>query len=283
MNPADERIALAGTAELQAPLRRSRLFRLGLAAGIVALGAAALVLALLRPGIPSLLPAGSDGVIVLDVSGSIGPRDYRQLAQALDEATADKRRYGLVVFSDVAYEVFPPGSHSGQLRAVRRFFVPARTERPRIGTTRGQGALYLASPWTAAFTGGTVISRGLELASSIIERDRLRRPSVLLISDLTFDPKDVGSIERALGWYRGHRVPLRIVALAPPGRTAAFFDTFEDASEVRVAQPVSAIVSRRSEQAASSTLPVLLGASCLVLLLVLAANEIACGRLTWAR
>jgi hypothetical protein len=282
MSAASERVGLAGTAELEGPLRRSRLLRLGLAAALLALFAGALWLAVQRPGLPSLLPEGSDGVIVLDVSGSIGPRDYRQLAQALDEANSEKRRYGLVVFSDLAYEVFPPGSHPGQLRAVRRFFVPARETRHRLGTTRVGRRLYPASPWSVAFTGGTLISRGLDLASRIIERDALRDPAVLLISDLTYDPKDVGAIERALASFRRNRIPLRVVALAPAGRTTEFFDTFEDAARVGVAQPVTSVVSRRSSEAASTTAPLLLAGTCLLLLALLAANELACGRLSWA-
>ena len=89
---------------------------------------------------PTLLARGADGVIILDVSGSVGPREYRQVVEALDEAAASGRRYGLVAFSDVAYEVFPPGSDPAQVRALRRFFTPLpRGRRQRLGVLTSGG------------------------------------------------------------------------------------------------------------------------------------------------
>ncbi len=282
MRRPHERIPLAGTSGLRATLRRSLALRLGLAAALVAALAGTLTLALRRPELPTLLPKGSDGVIVLDVSGSIGPREYRQLGQALDEAASEDRRYGLVAFSDVAYEVFPPVTDRAQLQAIRRFFVPAkRAKRREFGTSRAGGKVYLGSPWTAAFSGGTRISFGLNTALDVIRRDELERPTVLLISDLDYDPRDGGLIEQALADYRRERITLRIVALGTARGTEEFFQSLDQAAGVRTVRPVGS-ASRRSEARVSASEPLLLGAACVLLLLLVATNELVCGRLTWS-
>jgi hypothetical protein len=277
-----DRIPLAGAGELRRELRISRALRTGIALALAGLLAAALALALDRRKLPSLLPTGSDGVIVLDVSGSVGPREYGQLAQALDEAVTERRRYGLVIFSDVAYEVFPPGTDPDQVRAVRRFFVPSRTRARPLGTFRVGDAVYLASPWTGAFTGGTRISFGLELAHAIVRRDRLRRPAVLLISDLEYEPRDVAAVERVLARYARDRIPLRVVGLQAPARAQEFFDRVQDLPGTRLAEPAVPVEPAVSRRQGSVEAPVALGAACLGLLLLLAANELACGRLTWS-
>jgi hypothetical protein len=277
-----DRIPLAGAGELRRELRLSRGLRAGIALALAGLLAAALALALDRPKPPSLLPTGADGVIVLDVSGSIGPREYGQLAQALDEAVTERRRYGLVVFSDVAYEVFPPGTDPAQVRAVRRFFVPSRARARPLGTFRVGNDIYLASPWTGAFTGGTRISFGLALAHYIVRRDRLRRPAVLLLSDLQSDPRDFASIERVLAQYARDRIPLRVVGLQAPARTQEFFDRVRDLPGAGLAEPALPVEPAVDRRPGSIETPVALAAACLGLLLLLAANELACGRLTWS-
>ena len=277
-----DRIPLAGAGELRRELRISRVLRAGIALALATLLAAALALALDRPKPPSLLPSGSDGVIVLDVSSSVGPREYGQLSQALDEAVTERRRYGLVVFSDVAYEVFPPGTDPAQVRAVRRFFVPSRARARPLGTFRVGDAVYLASPWTGAFIGGTRISLGLALAHQIVRRDRLRRPAVLLLSDLESDPRDFGAIERVLAQYARDRIPLRVVGLQARDRAQEFFDRVRDLPGTRLAEPAVPVEPTVDRRHGSVEAPVALGAACLGLLLLLAANELACGRLTWS-
>jgi len=281
--PEHDRIPLAASDGLAGALQRSRLLRLGLAAALLVTLLGALALALRRPDVPALLPPGTDGVVVLDVSGSIGPSDYRQLTQALDEASAEDRRYGLVAFSDVAYEVFPPGTDRAQLRAMRRFFVPSKTAKRRsIGTSRVGSQVYLASPWSAAFSGGTVISKGLRLAREVIRRDGLPNPAVLLISDLDFDARDAANIDRALAQYAREKIALQIVALGDTQETDYFLAAFERAGGTETSDPVASFRGSRSEARATAREPLLLGGVCLLLLLLLGANELACGRLTWS-
>ena len=290
MTASARRIPLAGTEHVRPVLRRARVLRLALATALAASLALALALALDRREPPSLLQSGSDGVLVLDVSGSIGPREHRQLAAALDEAIAAKRRYGLVVFSDVAYEVFPPGTDPEQVRAIRRFFVPARGEKRRLGTFSTGGRLYLASPWTPSFSGGTRISSGLELARRIVERDALRRPAVLLISDLQYDPGDYGAILDVATRYARDGVRLGLVGLGPRSRTNRFLNTLGDVGGSNVESVGSLVGAGAARNSASddpplvarADAPLLLVGVCLVLLLLLAANELAFRRLTWS-
>ena len=84
------RIPLAEVDTYGTALRRTRRLRLGLAAALVAVAAAALAAAwALRPAKPSLLPPGTSGVIVLDVSSSIGVRTHKQIAHTLASAAPD--------------------------------------------------------------------------------------------------------------------------------------------------------------------------------------------------
>lgn len=274
------RVPLAGTDELRADLRRSRLVRLGLAVALVAVLAAAIFAARGESAAPTLVASGSDGVIVLDASGSVGPREYRQLVRALDEASESGRRYGLVVFSDVAYEVFPPGTDPAQVKALRRFFVPmrGRPARSGLGVLRTGGQTYRASVWTGALTGGTRISLGLALARTIVRRDRITKPSVVLISDLDYDQQDFTPLELIIATYAREQLPVRVVALSPERRAGLLLDRFREVPSVANAK-VSYV--RSAEASAEGDAPYVLGALAALLLLLLAANELACGRLTW--
>lgn len=273
------RIPLAGTAELRSDLRRSRLLRLGLAVALLATLAGAVVAARGENAEPTLLASGADGVIILDVSGSVGPREYRQVVRALDEAAASGRRYGLVAFSDVAYEVFPPGSDPAQVRALQRFFVPVTGPgRQRLGLLTSGNRTYRASVWTGPLTGGTRISRGLALARTIVRRDKIRNPAVLLVSDLDYDQQDFTPLEQMIAVYARERIPMRVIALSPERRAGLLLDRFRELPSV-----VNADVSfvRAAEARAESDRPVVLAALAGLVLVLLAANELACGRLTW--
>jgi Mg-chelatase subunit ChlD len=272
-------VPLAGTDELRADLRRSRLLRLGLAAALVAALAGAFLAARGESATPTLVATGSDGVIVLDVSGSVGPREYRQLVRALDEAAESGRRYGLVAFSDVAYEVFPPGTDAAQVRALRRFFVPVRGRlRGGLGVLNTGGRTYRASVWTGALTGGTRISRGLALARTIIRRDRITNPSVVLISDLDFDQQDFTPLEVIIQTYARERLPIRVVALSPERRAGLLLDRFREVPSVAGAEVAYVGAAEASAEGGRPIALAVLGA---LLLLLLGANELACGRLTW--
>ena len=277
-----QRIPLATTTELRRPLLVTRTARIGLALAAFAVLAAALAVALKGGGRPpALVSRGSDGVIVLDVSGSIGPREYRRLAGALSDAVSSGRRYGLVVFSDVAYEVFPPGTDPAQVIAVRRFFVARKKGESRLGTMRVLDSFYLGSPWTGAFTGGTRISEGLKVARQVIERDRIPNGAVVLMSDLNYDSFDVGAIEREMFAYSRKHLSLRIIGLSPARSRQVFFDRLRELPGIQAVN-TTATLGSGSLAAERQPPPFALVGLGLALLGLLAVNELALARLMWA-
>jgi hypothetical protein len=204
--------------------RRARaVTRLRLALAAVALAAAAAFLAAsLRPAPApaALLPPSSSGVVVLDVSASISSDTYARIGATLDRLIRSDGAYGLVLFSDTAYQALPPHTPARELRPLRRFF--------EVGRQEGSGALPEAprSPWTQAFGAGTRISTGLELALEVIRRDRLVDPAVLLVSDLDDDSGDVERVSRLAIAYRRAGIPLHVVGLNADPEDAAFIRRF---------------------------------------------------------
>ena len=72
---------------------------------------------------PSSVPAEStNGIVVLDLSASISSDTYQRIGQTLHELSSTNGRYGLVVFSDVAYEALPPGTPAAELKPYARYF-----------------------------------------------------------------------------------------------------------------------------------------------------------------
>jgi hypothetical protein len=203
-------IPLALVRELGALGRRTRLVRLALGALACVAAAAALVVARNTSGAPVVvLPQGSNGVVVLDVSASISSDTYARIAATLDDLARSRRRLGLVLFSDTAYQTLPPGTPSSELRSFARFFrVPAQTR-------AGLQPPLPQSPWSDSFSAGTHISAGLQLALAVVRDRGLRRPSVLLVSDLDDDTGDLQRLTDVALAYRHAGIPLRVVGLNP--------------------------------------------------------------------
>ena len=84
---------------------------------------AAFLVAPRTPG-RKFLPADTTGIVVLDVSSSVKPTTYFRIEQTLATIAATQSRLGLVLFSDVAYEAFPPGTAAAELKPLLRFFAP---------------------------------------------------------------------------------------------------------------------------------------------------------------
>ncbi len=168
----------------------------------------------------ALLPASSSGVVVLDVSASISSDTYARIAATLDRLIGSNGSYGLILFSDTAYQALPPNTPARELAPIRRFFeVPAETS---------PGALPHAprSPWTDAFGAGTRISTGLSLALDVIRKERLTRPAVLLVSDLDDDSGDIDRVSQEAIAYRRAGIPLHVVGLNASPEDAAFIRRF---------------------------------------------------------
>src|SRR5215218_596519 len=116
-------LLLADRSSFERAARRARIIRLTLAVLLLTATVAAFLLAPREPG-RRFLPADSTGIVVLDVSSSVKPSTYFRIEQTLATIAATKSRLGLVLFSDVAYEAFPPGTAAAELKPLLRFFAP---------------------------------------------------------------------------------------------------------------------------------------------------------------
>ena len=100
---------------------RTFLLRAGLAVALVGTLTAAFLLSRDASRSSALLPSGTSPVVVLDLSWSTSA-DYRRIGRTIADLASSGRRLGLVVFSDVPYEMFPPGTQARELRPLLRFF-----------------------------------------------------------------------------------------------------------------------------------------------------------------
>ena len=247
--------------------RRTRRLRAALAAVLVGLLVAAVLLARGSDDAPSrLLPPGTSGIVLIDVSRSVDGQTYEPIARVLRQLIALREPVGVVAFSDVGYQLLPTGSPSRELRPLLRLFTPEQS-----GVEE--------SPWSPAFTAGTRISVGLELTRSILERERVENGAVLLVSDLQTASSDIADMTQALIGYRKAGITLRIAALSPQARNRAFFERLvgKDAFAKVERSGVTASAAAAAEGGARP-LPrtfLLVGG---LLLLALAAHEWWCSR-----
>jgi hypothetical protein len=198
---------------------RTRWARLALGALALALAAAA-VFAAPRRSAPAaaLLPHGTSGIVVVDVSASISWDTYARIATTLDRVRRGGGTAGLILFSDTAYQALPPGTPVGELRPFERFFQVSRPTEPGLQPQPPR------SPWTDSFSAGTRISTGLGLALDVVRQERLRHPVVLLVSDLDDDAGDLESLTSVALAYRRLGVPIRVVGLNPSPEDARFVE-----------------------------------------------------------
>jgi hypothetical protein len=219
-------IPFPGALRLRRIARRTALVRGALVVALVALVLAAAATAR-HPSVrqPAVLPVRSGDMIVLDLSASISSDTYSRIGETLRKLVATGGRYGLVIFSNVAYEALPPGTPASALRPLIPYFtLPA-------GGALGGAAALPTNPWTLSFSSGTRISAGLDLAHRILVADRLSRSRVVLISDLADDPEDIQRLNQvAVDEYGRGRTPLRVVALNAAPDDEAFFARISNAA-----------------------------------------------------
>lgn len=254
-------VPLADAKRLRPLARRTLLERVALVAAVLAL--VALVAFLARS--PDLraepfVPHGSNGIVVLDLSASISPDTYARIGSTLTALADTGGRYGLIVFSDTAYEALPPGSPAEELRSFARYFTP------RAPT----------NPWTASFTAGTRISRGLELAREVVARERLRRPAIVLVSDLDDDPQDLAALRRSALAARREGLRIGVVGLNADPEDERFFRRLVAPPDLRSAPAPGERPGREGAR-----FPWALGALAVLVALGLAAHEVRRARLAW--
>jgi hypothetical protein len=268
-----QHVPLADVRALAPLARRTAIVRAVAAAALLSLAVAG-VLLLRQPHVREtrFLPEGSNGIIVLDLSASISTETYSRIGATLTDLAQTRSRYGLVVFSDIAYEALPPETPGDALKPLIRFFTLPVQQRPGVAPT------FPVNPWSQTFSGGTKISTGLELARSILIDEHATRPAVLLISDLDDDEADLVRVTSIVTEYQRERLPLHIVALNPDTRDEQYFRKFMTPGSFAKAR-LPGEQGRTPER--ETELPLWFAAVGLAVVLVLAGNELFGARLTW--
>jgi hypothetical protein len=253
---------------LRRPIVRATVFRLMLAAALVGVLLAALVVALGRDARPdALLPAGTKGLIVLDLSASTGAQT--EVGDMLRHLADGNEPTGLVVFSDGAYEVVPPGVPGRDLAPLIRFF------------SEGPGGRVPGDPWFD-YAAGTRVSAGLERALESFERDGIARGSILLASDLEFVAEEIARLPALLTELRQKGIEVRILPVDAREEQKRFFERVlgpEVFVDVEAGAGVATGSGRDLVRLAEEETPWLFVALAAALLLLLGANERLCGRL----
>jgi hypothetical protein len=234
------------------------------------------------------LPVGSTGVIVLDLSASVSEASNRRIAGVLRNAARSDQPTGLVSFSDTAYELLPPRTRGVELRPLLRYFEPrglTRTERMQLRErSRFQfNEVFLDNPWEAEFRSGTRISSGLLLAREMLKREGIVDGSVLLVSDLDYSPADFSDLTQILLQYRTERIPLRIVGLFPSAEDRALFARMLGGNTIVEWNELKATIGPEAKAGFSGKLPVALLVIGVLAAVLLALNELRCGRLALPR
>jgi hypothetical protein len=224
-------VPLADAPSLRLPARRTASVLTLLAVVCIAAAVAALLLSRdphTRTIVP--LPAHADTLVVLDVSASISTDTYSRIGGTLAALSRSGGRFGLVVFSDEAYEALPPGVPATDLAPFVRYFTLPQQVRP------GFAPSFPPNPWQTAFSGGTRISAGMDLAHAIAVASP-RPATVVLVSDLDDNPSDLTRLATVLLSYRRDGVPVRIVGLNPSPQDLALFQRLLPPSSAIVAAP----------------------------------------------
>jgi hypothetical protein len=264
-------IPLADAGALRPAARRTFLVRAVLAAVLLGL-VVATVLVSRHPDTRTIvtLPAHSSAIVVLDVSASISADTYARIGATLSSLARSNGRYGLVVFSDQAYEALPPGTPAADLQPLVRYFTVPPAKGP------GFAPSFPPNPWERVFSAGTKISAGLDLAHQIALADRLSKPVAILISDLDDDPDDLLRLNNVVEQLKADHIPLRIVGLNPsPGDAGRF----QELTGVPIVQ--AGTVGAESRPRNRTPFPWTLVALVLLVSATLAAYELWGPRLDW--
>lgn len=203
MSTLERAFPSAETAPLRHAVRRTTLVRSALGLALVA----ALVLAFLAARDSDvrhapLVPSGTTGVVVLDLSASVYEAAF---GSTLVKMARQGERAGLVVFSDSAYEVLPPGTPGRELLPFLRYF------RPDPNSTTGS---FPPNPWQD-FRAGTRISAGLAEAHASLLYAGATKGTILVVSDLEILPDEVARLGSVVADVRRDGIDVRILAVNP--------------------------------------------------------------------
>jgi hypothetical protein len=142
------------------------------------------------------------------------------------------------------------------------------------------------NPWAGSFRSGTRISRGLETARQILQREGMSGLGILLISDLDDSVFDVPQLTETLIRFKDQGIPLKVVGLRPAPEDRELFrrvlgdDAFVTRPELQRKRDA---LTRERRDGSQNGFPLALAGFAALILLLLALNEHLCGRLTWRR
>jgi hypothetical protein len=271
-------IPLTDAPSLRRQAQRTWAVRLALGAGLVACLLVAIGVSRDASGSRrTFFSTAKSSVVVIDISGSIGPQSRELIGRTLRRLLDARNSFGLVFFSDTAYEAVPPGTRWTELQPLLQYFQP-----PPAPTAEGRRRRVQDTPW-AAFRGGTRISTGLDLARSMLIRTHEKHAGVLLISDLNNSIFDGPALSQTLARYVGDKIPLRVIGLNSEQRNEVIFrrvlgrDSMVDEAELAKPDTTKAgsVVTATGGTSAALT------AAALLLLLGLGANEHWAARVRW--
>jgi hypothetical protein len=213
-------IPVSDAASLRPMWIRTTLVRLGLGLALAVAMALAFVAArALEPAKASFLPKGTSAVVVLDVSLSVTDPVYRRIHNTLQMLGNGGQGMGVVAFSDVAYEMLPPGSPPEEVKPMLRYFRGRPVQDPQLGTD----VVYPLNPWGGGFSAGTKISGGLEMAEKVLEEEKIENGSIVLVSDLDTAPSDESVLSSIVANIESKGIELRVVPLLANDQDLAYF------------------------------------------------------------
>lgn len=256
---------LGDLTQLAGEAQRTTFVRVGLALALAATLAGAVLLARSAgSGRAAVLPVGAKtGVIVADMSASVAGPPFERVGAIVRGLVRANQAMGLVMFSDVGYELLPPNTPPSELEEFLRFFAPKSVSK---------GApVFGASPWSQ-FSGGTRISTGLVAGWNALKRAGFPHGSLVLMSDLNDSQNDRDPLIVVANELRQARVPIRIVPInATPADVQVFSGLF--GKNVFVEPSAFKRTSKRRIEPITAASPWALIAVGLVLVGLLAANE----------
>jgi von Willebrand factor type A domain len=254
-------LGYSDAAALRPLAARTRTLRIGLLVTLACLVAAAAFLAPRANGRANqeIAPTTS-GVLVIDVSRSIIDSEFDRIGAVLARYARQKGHVGLVLFSDVPYEVLPPGSPTSAILPILHFFTPIKGHLP-------------PNPWDATFRAGTKISAALQLARQMLLQVHVKRGAITLISDLETASSDTVALTQELIALRHEGVRVQAIPVFQSETGIPLFKSVLGASAILPQpQPLEGEVkglSRPSRPGLPVALLILGG----LVLLALAANE----------
>jgi hypothetical protein len=254
-------LGYSDAAALRPLAARTRTLRIGLLVTLACLVAAAAFLAPRAHGrTDQEVAPKTSGVLVIDVSRSIIDSEFDRIGTVLARYAKQKGHVGLVLFSDVPYEVLPPGSPTSAILPILHFFTPIKGHLP-------------PNPWDATFRAGTKISDALQLARKMLLQVHVKRGSITLISDLETASSDTVALTQTLIALRREGVKVQAIPVFRSETGIPLFKSILGASALLAQpQPLKGEVkglNRPSRQGLPLALLILGG----LLLLALAANE----------